>query len=59
MGGGGLFITTAYIREKERPKKYKILKEGDRGLVWNISVGWSRAFFKPSDSDNRDIKGLV
>lgn len=31
-GGGGLFITTAYIREKERPKKYKILKEGDRGL---------------------------
>lgn len=54
MGGGGLFITTVYIREKERPKKYKILKEGDR-----ISVGWSRAFFKLSDSDNRDIKGLV
>lgn len=59
MGGGGLFITTAYIREKERPKKYKILKEGDRGYDWNISVGWSRAFFKLSDSDNRDIKGLV
>lgn len=59
MGGGGLFITTAYTREKERPKKYKILKEGDRGWDWNILVGWSRAFFKLSDSDNRDIKGLV
>lgn len=54
MGGGGLFIIIVYIREKERFKKYKILKEGDR-----ILVGWSRVFFKLFDFDNRDIKGLV
>lgn len=59
MGGGGLFIIIVYIREKKRFKKYKILKEGDRGLDWNILVGWSRDFFKLFDFDNRDIKGLV